>query len=142
MNKYAKSLILAGFLLTLAGQVEANCPEPRELSFSCIIGPDRVKHCAWSAPWYEGYQDDTGSPSEHVTFIKAYWKSNSNLKTDYGSTVCLYLTSRGTLINLSQNTWGGVPFPGGNWNPTIWENKPVYACVSTNTYFCRFKYPN
>lgn len=141
MKKFIKMVLVSGVFLAVANQVLANCPEPRELSFSCAVGPDGKKHCEWSAPWYEGYQDDTGSPSEQVTFLKAIWKSNSNLKTDYGSTVCFYRTERGSLINLSQNSWGRVPFPGKNWSQTNWEGDPVWSCENTDTYACGFHYP-
>lgn len=140
MKRLIKALLISSSIFVISSQALASCPDPKEVTFGCTETPSG-NHCQWSAPWYEGYQDATAKIGEKVTFEKALWNSRSKTKTDLGSTVCFYITSRGNEIHLSQNDWGGVPFPGNNWYYGEAGDYQGWLCDAHSTSTCHFLYP-
>lgn len=106
------------FTLLFCQQAFSHCPALQDVTFGCVGA-----HCAWTAPWWEGYQSKTAKPGEHPRSFKlAFWGPSAS-NPDIGSTNCFYQDQAGELIILSQNNWGGVQKPQVlPWKEGVWPS--------------------
>lgn|GEM_PF-4140312 len=109
-------LIALGFFIPAIAL--ANCPPLEQVTFKCVA-QDAARHCNWMAPWWDGYHGDV-EPGEHpVSFRAAFWGASQDPMV--GSTNCFYGDSKGNWVELSQNSWGGVPQPTASaWRDGGW----------------------
>ncbi len=111
-------LILIQSSLLLPISLYANCPSLDKVTFGCseIFGK---KHCAWGAPWWEGYQGNAEAGDHPVEFKEVFWGASSDPLM--GSTNCFYKDKNNDWVELSQNNWGGVPKPVNSpWKDGLW----------------------
>jgi hypothetical protein len=120
--------------------IYANCPPMDEVIYQCV----QVGLCNWSAPWWDGYRGK-GNPNEgdHPrSFALAFWGEGQT--PNVGSTNCFYLDDGGELVELSQNSWGGVPKPTAPvWKEGSWPTDNSYPGMvcSESIESCTFPYP-
>lgn len=134
------------FLLTASLSLSsfANCPEKNVVVYNCIIILNQ-KHCAWSAPWYEGFPETAAQQNDHAaSFSRAFWSTSTGtppISGNIGSSVCFYKSSYGNEIILVQNFWGNVDYPAGNnWTLGVWGLRVGKQCVDSVAK-CNFNYP-
>ncbi len=130
--------------------VYANCPALSEVVYRCS-STEEGKHCAWGAPWYEGFPDDTatsGMKPKH--FIRVFWGTKKHQPPPkpgfIGSTICFYQNPVSDhIIELVQNRWGGVLYPEeSNWGRGVFDGYPGRECPKSghvNPSECNFNYP-
>ena len=152
MNKFirvSKGSLVSLILLSLSGIALANCPDVSSVTYKCLsVGGE--KHCGWSAPWYEGFPENEAKPGDNAaSFQRVFWgykgsKPNPSgiAGKNEGSTVCFYTSPYGNTIELSQNNFGGVPYPQeNNWTDGSWQSVKGRVCA-TSPSACQFDYPN
>lgn len=135
-----KRLLIFALLSLFSLATYADCPEPSQVTYICGGG-----HCAWSAPWYEGFRDETAAPGDTATSLNhVFWGNteNSIKPLSLGSTNCFYDTPKRQIIGLAQNSFGNVPLPTqGPWMNGNWGDKKGLIC-KPNAGSCHFNYKN
>jgi hypothetical protein len=136
-----KKITLAAAMLSLLLPVisYANCPNPSAVTFKCVEMGGQ-KHCQWSAPGWDGYHGDAEAGEHPEKFFEAFWGASGD--PEMGSTVCFYRDKRGNLVELSQNTWGGVPKPMASvWRDGEWPNGATAGKIcDASVAACSFNY--
>lgn len=145
--RLSKIQLSAIVLIFISSQGWSDCPKPSSVIFKCSN-----KHCAWTAPWYQGFQDAYAKPNMQAgALIRVFWGAKNNKLPhpgEVGSTICFYRNPRSDqLIELVQNRWGGVLYPmERNWGPGNFQNYPGRECPKNASSFadtsvCHFNYP-
>jgi hypothetical protein len=133
-----KKRLLSIILCTIGATaiVHANCPSLDKVTFQCY-----GKHCAWSAPWWEGYQGDAKVGDHPAAFVEAFWGASADPAS--GSINCFYKDANGQWVELSQNNWGGIAKPQGPlWKDGIWRLMINVKVCDDSVGGCQFDYGN
>ena len=135
-----KKLSVSAIALLISGLALADCPAPSEIHLKC---GSNLSHtiCNWQAPWYEGFTQGNVKPLHDAAisnFIKVNWGRGDGRINGKGSTFCYYKANDGTIVEMSQNNWGGIAKPKtNNWFPGFDERGfPVKVCMQN----CHFHY--
>jgi hypothetical protein len=137
------SLIAAAASLLLSIPLYANCPAPTAVTYKCVEAAGGKKHCQWGAPWWDGYQGDAEMGEHPNNFFMALWGAAGT--SEMGSMVCFYRDKHSHLVELSQNSWGGVPKPAadvwrdGEWPESSREHVTRTVC-DAGVSECAFNY--
>jgi hypothetical protein len=132
-------LAVAVLSLVLPIMSYANCPDASRVTFKCFEMGGK-KHCQWSADWWDGFHGDADAGEHPEKFFEAFWGAASD--SEMGSTICFYRDKHGHLVELSQNTWGGVPKPVAPvWHDGQWpEGKAAGKVCDASVSACSFNY--
>jgi hypothetical protein len=135
------SLIAAAASLLLSIPLYANCPVAASVTYKCVEAGGK-KHCQWGAPWWEGYQGDAEVGEHPSKFFMALWGAAG--ASEMGSVVCFYRDKHGDLVELSQNSWGGVQKPTANvWREGEWPESGEHVTrtvCDASVSDCAFNY--